>query len=188
MSIPILICPGIHSPDLTVQFLAGLQIPGRWLVVPSASYPVYSPQHILAFLQDMGLVPQPLVIISFSAGVVGAIGAARQWQRAGGTIPAFFALDGWGVPLVGGFPQYRLSHDSWTDWSSALLGRGRDRFYADPPVAHLTLWQAPQTVQGHWVRHTPTGEHQVSTTAAQFLRDFLDPIIREDTFAPPSNP
>jgi hypothetical protein len=89
----------------------------------------------------------PILIISFSAGVVGAIAAASIWQSIGGTIRAFIALDGWGVPLYGNFPIHRLSHDAFTHYTSSLLGSGEDSFYADPSVAHETLWRSPHPIQ-----------------------------------------
>ncbi|NJK53546.1 MAG: hypothetical protein HC936_13370 [Leptolyngbyaceae cyanobacterium SU_3_3] len=65
-------------------------------------------------------------------------------------------MDGWGVPLGGDFPIYRVSHDRFTHWSSAWWVAGLDSFYADPAVAHLDLWRSPQTVQGRWVSPTHT--------------------------------
>lgn len=137
----------------------------------------------------------PLAFVSFSAGVVGAIGAAWMWQFLGGTVKAFIAFDGWGVPLWGSFPIHRFSHDEFTHWSSALLGAGSDSFYADPPVAHLDLWAKPQIAQGWWIQsqvadgesqsdspitHYPTHDVAVSqaarspVTATQFLTMLLE--------------
>lgn len=150
----IVICPGIHSPELTSRFLAGLESEGyqpRELhIFPAQDYLAVSAFHILQFLSEGRRVPlhTPLIFISFSAGVVGAIGAAWGWQLLGGQIKAFIALDGWGVPLSGNFPIHRLSHDEFTHWSSSLLGSGGDSFYAEPPVSHLDLWRSPQIVQG----------------------------------------
>ncbi|HEY9697174.1 MAG TPA: hypothetical protein V6D10_07930 [Trichocoleus sp.] len=169
---PIVICPGVHPPELTQSFLQGL---GRstaedW-VFPADRYPAYSKLHILAFVlrrlsalnspegrtRSLGQMQQqisetPLLWVGFSAGVVGAIGAAHLWQLLGGRVMALIALDGWGVPLWGDFPIYRVSHDAFTDWSSALLGGTADRFYAEPPISHLDLWRSPQLVRGHWVQ------------------------------------
>jgi hypothetical protein len=185
-SLNIVICPGLHDPVLTTTFWAGLQTQwpelDNWkpipLIVPARDYPVYSPQHVLQFLerslsqQDGGLAQdKELLFISFSAGVVGAIGAARAWQHRG-KVKAFLALDGWGVPLGGSFPIHRLSHDPFTDWSSAFLGGGAERFYADPPVNHLDLWRSPQLVRG-WHCSQTGGESRRYTTAAQFLTELL---------------
>lgn len=178
------ICPSIHPAELTQQFLQGIeQPPAQALVFPS-SQPPYSPLHVLKFLhQQLSAFPSrgafpgacslqsPLVWISFSAGVVGAIGAAQIWQGLGGQVQALIALDGWGVPLFGNFPIHRLSHDRFTHWSSALLGAGNDSFYADPAVPHLRLWQAPQTVLGWHCSATRAAPSRC--TAAQFLHMLL---------------
>ncbi len=178
----VIICPGIHPPELTESFVAGLRFgricqPEDILIVPGKDYPVYSGFHILQFVCDrLPICPPthlptcPLVFISFSAGVVGAISAAGAWRRLGGTVKALIALDGWGVPLFGDFPIYRVSHDEFTHWSSALMGGGEDSFYAEPPVGHLELWRVPQTVRGWWVNRE--GESELST-AAEFLTMLL---------------
>ena len=62
---------------------------------------------------------------------------------------ALIAFDGWGVPLVGNFPIYRISHDQFTHWSSELLGKGDKSFYADPPVEHLDLWRSDKDSPAH---------------------------------------
>jgi hypothetical protein len=209
----LIICPGIHSPELTTSLLAGLenviQTPLKaltnYFVFPSDRYPPYSAFHILEMLYSWvgkpyrnssknsnqseldlatNLFPissnTSLVFLSFSAGVVGAIGAARTWQRAGGQVKAFIAVDGWGVPLRGEFPLYRLSHDSFTHWSSLPLGGVAESFYADPPVSHLELWRSPQTVWGHQLKGEGRSPFQFSgsparppVTAAAFLIDLL---------------
>jgi hypothetical protein len=113
----------------------------------------------------------PLTFIGFSAGVVGAMGAAVAWELLGGKVQALFALDGWGVPTIGTFPIHRLSHDYFTHWSSALLGAGQDSFYADPGVAHLDLWRSPQAIQGYWVSARNHSKQQISLL--QFLAHWL---------------
>jgi len=191
----LVICPGIHDPKLTDCFLAGLsevwedeyprqnpQIVDRVKIFPAHKYPPFSALDILHFLcceQPVGAIPpwlppgESLVFVSFSAGVAGAIGAAWMWQQLGGQVGAFFALDGWGVPLGGTFPIHRLSHDRFTHWSSAILGSGGESFYADPPVEHLDLWRDPQTAQGWHVSQTAGIETAAPTTAAQFLVHLL---------------
>lgn len=174
----LIVCPGIHSAELTNQFLAGFgQTFCEALVFP-AHLPTYSALHILEFVQESEEKrlnePQkaaPLFFIAFSAGVVGAIGAARLWHRAGGQVGAVIAIDGWGVPLYGGFPIHRISHDFFTHWTSAGLGAGQDSFYADPAVGHLDVWQSPQTVSGQWVR--PLQGDRISTTASKFILALL---------------
>lgn len=182
----VIICPGIHERQLTQDFLEGLHraetrnLSSRWtekvLIFPAQDYPAYSAIHILEFLQrHSGNMTPPIVFISFSAGVAGAIGAAWGWQLLGGTVKAFFAFDGWGVPLYGNFPIHRLSHDYFTHWSSALLGAGEDSFYADPAVEHLDLWRSPNTCKGWWVHPAAAGkpEQRTFTTAAQFVNQLL---------------
>ena len=186
----LVICPGIHDPQLTQNFLEKLRCcdtdnaSNHWsenvLIFPAHDYPAYSAVHILEFLQDYpNLVKIPLVFISFSAGVVGAIGAAWGWQRLGGEVKAFIGFDGWGVPLYGTFPIHRVSHDYFTHWSSALLGAGEDRFYAEPATAHLDLWGKPDTCKGWWIRPATTSksEQRVYTTAAQFVTQLLQLYI-----------
>lgn len=172
----LIICPGMHEAKLTESFLAGLQLkasqkPEDTLIFPIEDDPAYSSGHILQFLRQNHSLSSPIAIISFSAGVVGAIGAAWGWQLLGGEVTAFIALDGWGVPLTGSFPIHRLSHDYFTHWSSALLGSGEDSFFAEPSVEHLELWRQPQTVVGYWIDKS---EQKTQTTAAQFLTMLLD--------------
>lgn len=180
----IVICPGMHNPELTQSFLSWLQheialgsSTENILIFPAQDDPAYSAWHILQFLRSLSSssLETPLVFISFSAGVVGAIGAAWGWQMLGGQVKAFIALDGWGVSLFGNFPIHRLSHDYFTHWSSSLLGSGFDSFYADPPVEHLKLWRSPQTVEGWRILH-PDVETQPRSrlTAAQFLTMLLE--------------
>jgi hypothetical protein len=143
---PLVLCSGFHDRRLTDRFIESLQRAS--LVVDS--YILLPPFSCL----DRTLHSrEPLTIIGFSAGVVGAIANAHQWQASGGQIKGLIAVDGWGVPLGGNFPIYRLSHDYFTHWSSSLLGSGTQNFYADPPVEHLTLWSSPHEVMGWLVAH-----------------------------------
>ena len=190
----IVICPGMHEPEITQDFLGGLRreiaVSARSLlsdrinsrktenilIFPAQDAPAYSAWHILQFLRAPRRIPleSSVVFISFSAGVVGAIGAAWAWQLLGGQVKAFIALDGWGVPLFGNFSIHRLSHDYFTQWSSSVLGSGEDSFYADPPVEHLELWRSPQNVTGWWVH--PNVEKSIPDTrltASQFLTMLL---------------
>lgn len=178
----VLVCPGFHPAALTEACLRSLHTvelaTDQWLVFPAERYPVYSGGHVLRFLHEQtgGRSPQAwlnqsVIFLGFSAGAVGAIAAAWGFHGLGGTVRAVFAVDGWGVPLGGPFPVHRLSHDRFTDWSAALLGSGGDRFYADPPVAHLDLWRSPHTAVGQWLE-AQTGYTQ-PTTAAMFLQTWL---------------
>ena len=183
----VIICAGIHAPELTQKFVLGLEASlsnnsdsylGNILIFPAQDYLATSAFEIVKFLRDRLGEPKaanPLTFVSFSAGVVGAIGAAWGWQLLGGHVAAFIALDGWGVPLFGDFSIHRLSHDYFTHWSSALLGSGEDSFYADPPVEHLQMWRSPQTVAGWWVHQVVGTQQQVRLTAS----DFLNMLIKE---------
>lgn len=182
----IIICPGIHESALTQYFVSGLleqfvdkaksQESANILIVPVEGGLSLSAFHILQFLHKHlhDRIQSPVVFISFSAGVVGAILAAHKWQQFGGHVKAFIAIDGWGVPLWGNFCIHRISHDYFTHWSSSLLGSGQNNFYADPPVDHLEMWRSPQTVQGCWVDsffgESPPKER---LTAAEFLHLLL---------------
>lgn len=171
----VLICPGIHPPELTQCFLAGLgRQAGQDLVFPADRSPAYSAYHIWQFLQAQ-VGQEGILLIGFSAGVVGAMGAAALWQAGAGTVKALIALDGWGVPLMGSFPIYRISHDGFTHWSSSCLGSGREGFYADPPVPHLELWRSPQSAKGWWITAATekSRETLIYTTATHFLSHLL---------------
>jgi hypothetical protein len=185
----IVICPGIHPTAFTQQFLMGVgAVLDRALVFPTDRYPVYSSWHIWQFLQAQPAlsVHREILLIGFSAGVVGAAGAINLWQWSGGQVKALIAIDGWGVPLLGDVPFYRMSHDPFTHWSSALLGIGNESFYAEPAVAHLDLWRSPQLIQGWTVRLPQPSSPAVSLhgldsqpktyvkmTAAQFIKKIL---------------
>jgi len=174
---PVIICPGVHDRRLTDNFLAdcNLTTTSEIWVFPADRQPAYCPVSMLQFLQaNMSPTPdRPLIFISFSAGVVGAIAAAWTWQQLGGKVAAFIALDGWGVPLFGNFPIHRLSHDYFTHWSSAILGSGNDSFYADPPVEHLQLWSQPETTRGYQLTGDNCSFTQTYTTAAEFTIDLI---------------
>ncbi|MEL6931446.1 MAG: hypothetical protein AAFO95_22905, partial [Cyanobacteria bacterium J06600_6] len=136
---PIIVCPGIHDPELTDALIQNLQnqIDDVYFILPTAAYTPYSAIAISQWLEQQPLSKtEPLSFIAFSAGVVGSIGAAIAWQLRGGQVRSFIAFDGWGMPLAGNFPIYRVSHDYFTHWSSRLLG-GEAEFYADPEVGHL---------------------------------------------------
>ena len=144
----IIICPGIHPSELTEQFISGIQqrITADLLVLPTEKYLPYSAIAVYQWLTKQNLSPtEPLAFISFSAGVVGSFGAAWAWQLQSGKIHSFIAVDGWGMPLLADFPIYRVSHDRYTHWSSAILGSGQQGFYADPEVEHLEIWRSPNT-------------------------------------------
>lgn len=181
----IIICPGIHEVELTKSFVKELLSPDvekyddklfNILVFPGEDVLALSAFHIVLFLGERlgNKLESPVIFIGFSAGVVGAIGAATKWQLLGGNVKALIAIDGWGVPLWGNFPIHRLSHDYFSHWSSAILGSGEDNFYADPAVDHLSMWRSPQTVKGHWVdRSSRLSRPQNSLNATEFLHLLL---------------
>lgn len=186
----IVICPGIHDLELTQNFLEKLQLSknsnqfssttAQILIFPAQDYPAYSAIHIVEFLQSQIYdIESPVVFISFSAGVVGAMGAALTWQLLGGKVKTLIAIDGWGVPLLG-IPIHRLSHDYFTHWSSALLGAGKDSFYADPAVDHLELWQSPNICRGWRVDSTREKkvEQRTYTTAAEYIINLLQDYLK----------
>lgn len=190
----IIICPGIHEPALTENFISGgletyfesQENPVNILSVPNDGFSTLSGFHILQLLSVdaerlvarhrlLLELKSPVIFISFSAGVVGAIAAAHLWQMLGGDVKAFIAIDGWGVPLWGSFPIHRMSHDYVTHWSSKILGSGQDNFYADPPVEHLSMWRSPQTIQGRWVDSSnEVSPPKSRLTAAEFLQMLLN--------------
>lgn len=169
----IIICSGIHSPNLTLNFIEGMNGSGpslRDYAIVKIDYnpPLFPPVFTLWLRMNCSPVT-PLTIIAFSAGVVGAIAGANLWRSSGGEIKRFIAVDGWGVPLWGDFPLHRVSHDRFTHHSSLLLGGGDGNFYADPPVSHLDLWRYPHRSQGWQI--TPFGKSY--TNAAAFLARLL---------------
>ncbi|WP_017654109.1 hypothetical protein [Fortiea contorta] len=178
----IIICPGIHEPELTESFVSGwldrrLEIfmastPVNIFIYPGRDCLTLSAVNIVEFLGDRLKQRQksPVMFISFSAGVVGAIVAASWWQHLGGNIKAFVAIDGWGVPLYGDFPIHRMSHNYFTHWSSSLLGSGQDNFYAEPAVDHLSMWRSPQSIQGWRLK---SNQAPSCLSAAEFLHLLL---------------
>ncbi|MGD1941929.1 MAG: hypothetical protein ACFB0G_11510 [Leptolyngbyaceae cyanobacterium] len=186
----LIICPGMHPVVLSDRFIVALQHqlqaslpltePQRTQPVgllPAQRYAPFSGFSVWSYLQTVAVPAVPLLLIGFSAGVAGAIAAAQLWQAQGRTVAALIAIDGWGVPQLGDFPFHRISHDHFTHWSSALLGTGHDSFYADPPVAHLDLWQAPDRTSGWWLSGAaavPSSPRQTTAIAciAQLLQRY----------------
>ncbi len=178
-SILYLICPGFHEQKLTHSFLKNITNSSvnlhKLLIFPTDQYPAYSGFHLLQYLEEKcQKKSQKLIIIAFSAGVVAAMIAAWQWQQQGGMIRGLIALDGWGVPLLGNFPIYRISHDLFTHNSSVILGTGKLNFYADPAVNHLDLWRSPHLVHG-WMVQNITPNHTLLSQLS--LSDFLYNIL-----------
>ncbi|WP_107669471.1 hypothetical protein [Cyanothece sp. BG0011] len=174
-----LICPGFHDQGLTDSFIRNISHHSinldNLLIFPTDQYPPYSGFHLVQYLREKcHKKTQKLIIIAFSAGVVAAVTAAWQWQLQGTTIKGLIAFDGWGVPLGGNFPIYRVSHDQFTHESSIILGTGSMNFYADPAVEHLDLWRSPHLVQGWMTETTSSNQTMLSKMS---LIDFLMTII-----------
>lgn len=192
----VLVCSGIHGPELTEAFLAEVKaaIAHRdpnghspaihWWILPP-EVPPYAPQQVSNFCEGCGcrgsspelaFDPQaPLVWLGFSAGVVGAIATARAWQRQGRQTAAFIAFDGWGVPLAGDFPLYRFSHDRFTAQTSEWPQASAGVFYAEPAVPHLDLWRSPSTAGGIWQTRGGEGDRHF-TTALDALVKLLEQL------------
>lgn len=149
----IIIVPGFHRLELTTEFRQGMgwqNLSDRDLLrVPASIFPS-DPLGIYHWLSQQGLGETPLYFVAFSAGVVGGMGAAILWQQQGGKVEHFFALDGWGVPVLPFFPTTRVSHDRFTHNTAQLMGKGEQSFYCSPPIEHLRLWQAPHLAYGWW--------------------------------------
>jgi hypothetical protein len=175
----ICICPGFHSPQLTQSFLQELSLSVNSTSTLSVntrtfiakSYTVLSAIHILQDLTKTYGQPHqatPVLFISFSAGVIGALSAAWGWQLLGGKVKAVIAIDGWGVPLMGNFPIHRLSHDYFTHQTSIVINPSEDSFYADPGVEHLQMWRSPSTVTG-WATRAANFPVRSHLNAAEFI-------------------
>ncbi len=148
----IIVCPGFHSPQLTADLITTMgwhRSNIDYLIVPPKILP-YDCSAIAQWLSPQVSPQTPLFFLGFSAGVVGAMGVSLSHQQNGGLVKGLIAIDGWGVPLIGGFPIYRLSHDAFTHYTSQLLGRGQKNFYCSPAVSHLALWQRPDLAWGWW--------------------------------------
>jgi hypothetical protein len=186
----IILCPGIHAPQLTQCFWQAIQNTAsknfrepKVYTVKDAQPWAFSAIHVLKFLNQTVSTSEPLTLICFSAGVVGGIGAAWAWQQQGGIISAFIALDGWGVPLAGSFPIYRLSHDGFTHWTSQLLGTGQDPFYADSSVGHLEFWRSPDQAWGWWYRDGQKRWTNAAQVICQILEKAGHSLPQRNTFA-----
>jgi hypothetical protein len=155
MTYYIVIIPGFNEAQLTDNFLKSLARREKVWVFPDLP---------LLKAQDS------LILIAFSAGVLGAIALVWGWQLQGICIKALIALDGWGVPLGGNLPIHRCSHDYFTHWSSALLGTGQDNFYAEPGVEHLQLWGSQKPIPGWRV----TQGERCFMTLTNYLADLLN--------------
>ncbi|MGB3299972.1 MAG: hypothetical protein WBA76_17040 [Phormidesmis sp.] len=184
--LPVIIGPGFHDQGLTDRFVRSLPsfvqphiveaFPAdpiavwRWLTrtfaAPTAANVANKERSADESAADN--TATGLIAIGFSAGVVGLAGALTLWQQQDNQVARFFAIDGWGVPIMG-LPVCRLSHDYFTHWSSLALGAGSVNFYADPPVDHLQMWGDAQQVNGRWV----SDSNEELMTAADFLQQQL---------------
>ncbi|NJK61303.1 MAG: hypothetical protein HC921_00190 [Synechococcaceae cyanobacterium SM2_3_1] len=118
---------------------------------------VWNSWAVHSWLQPQIVPTASLLILAFSAGVVGALGLTQLWS---GSVVALIAVDGWCVPLWLSCPVIRLSHDLETHANGLFWGGGIAQFYADPFVSHTQLWGDPDSVLGwSWI----AGRYQRST-------------------------
>ena len=179
------ICGGIHSSWLTDSFVDSFAQTIEEIsetnicVIPTLKILPYDVLSIYHFLcQECGKpeASPPIILIGFSAGVVGSIGTGRLWQRKGGVVKSLFAFDGWGVTLIADFPCYRLSHDYFTHLTSQILGGEENAFYAQPSVSHLDFWKST-SVRGYWQK----AHGREKSTVADFLKLFVRNHEKEST-------
>jgi len=167
----VLFLPGEHSPELTEDLLASFELDSYLVCEVWASY---SAREQLKFIQKHHTILKPkIVIVAFSAGAVGASEIANTLQKWGHQVEAMILVDAWGVPLIGDFHKYRLSHDYFTHWSSHLLGGGDYSFYADPGVDHLKMWQSSRQVSGYLVERVGQGCYKYSKTNLKKALEFF---------------
>lgn len=152
-----IICGGFHSFTLTINFFAYLKTiiydiyEENSILISKDNIQPYDGLNIYNYIHkhfQKSLNSNPIILLGFSAGVVGAIIAGNLWQKNGGKVKALFAFDSWGVPLMADFPCYRISHDYFTHLS--YLGGEKNGFYASPSVSHLELWRSPEKIEGWW--------------------------------------
>ncbi|WP_156804779.1 hypothetical protein [Synechococcus sp. PCC 6312] len=136
-----------------------------------ASKPVYSPAAVLEFYQAGCDPTQPLIMVAYSAGVVGGLGAAQLWQKLGGIVGGVVVIDAWGVPLWGNFPLVTVSHDWITDVCGQAWGK-RNHFLAQPAVTHAQLWQSPQSAWGLGTFEGQTNRQTAKTFIQKNLEQF----------------
>lgn len=179
MSFSLIICDGIHPPQWTNDFLGSLHNEiieikeDNYLVFPS-QHPSYNGQSIYQFILDHHPYPSSsdgLIMIGFSAGVVGALIASGLWQRNGGKVLALIAIDGWGVPLIANFPIHTISHDYFTHLTLIKFNHNCDSFYADPCVSHEQIWRSPLQTLGWWQRADGTKKR---SNAIVLIKDCLE--------------
>ncbi len=179
----LILCPGIHPPAWTTAFWAhlGPVCPpgyGDCLIFRTSSQAQWSPYALRQFCTAQSIAP-PIILLAYSAGCVAATGMAHDWAQRGQTVAALIAIDGWGVPTVGPWPTYRLSHDAFTHTTSLWLGAGRGNFYASPSVAHAAMWCSPHQVVGYAVpgQGQPMSPPQ-PMTALRFLVNALEQVLQ----------
>lgn len=155
----IVICGGFNPINYNVNFVNFLSnYEANILVFPTEKYAPYDSLNIVNFLQEnsVNLYENHLIFIAFSAGVVGALGAGRLWQRKGREVLAILAFDGWGVPLIADFPIHCLSHDVFTHYSSCFWVKNQGHFVAIPTVSHQDIWRSPLSINGYYYSEKET--------------------------------
>ncbi|WPF88385.1 hypothetical protein WEU38_16465 [Cyanobacterium aponinum AL20118] len=186
----IVIIGGFHNLEITTNFINYLysQIKAikdlKYIIIPTDKVQPLdglSAYNFLSnYLVNQSCFPCPIIVISFSAGVVGAIILGKLWKARNGEVLCLLAFDGWGVPLIADFPCYRVSHDHFTHFSSLLLGGEESSFYAQPMVNHLELWRSPLEIQGRWQMKLGVEKTVKMTDFIQFcLQKEIDKYIKK---------
>jgi pimeloyl-ACP methyl ester carboxylesterase len=188
------ICPGFHAPNLTDRAIACLDLPVsiRTIVIPTDQIVPCDPVRIANYIErdllTSGVIPEQLApiklnFLGFSAGTIGALGAAWLW-RDRAQLGAIILCDGWGVPVLPVWdwftdhqqptiaPKiYRVSHDRWTHDTWSRMGIATPSFVADPEVEHLTLWRDLDRVQGCSIN--AAGQPIAPLSATDYIRQCL---------------
>ncbi|MEM8504032.1 MAG: hypothetical protein AAF716_12865 [Cyanobacteria bacterium P01_D01_bin.1] len=173
---PVVVCPGFNRAELTAGFVRSLPPftqPHVARCLPISPFDLY--QWLTDTLGNPATQP-PIVGVGFSAGVVGLSGALLLWQQAGGRVRRLFAVDGWGVPVLG-LSVIRISHDRFTHLTTLPLGAGEINFYADPAVKHTSLWGSPDLAMGRCV---PWWQLAEATGEIMSAREFLVRSLTQD--------
>lgn len=192
----LVICPGFHAAELTDRAIAHLDLPAsiRTIVIPTDQIfpcdPVSIANYIERQMLESGVIPDRktrinLNFLGFSAGTIGALGAAWLW-RDRAQLGAIILCDGWGVPIlpvwdwftdrqqptIAPTPNiYRVSHDRWTHDTWSRMGIATPSFIADPEVEHLTLWSDPDRVLGNSI--DAAGQAIAHLSATDYIRQCL---------------
>ncbi len=182
--------------ELTDRTIDRLDLPAsiHKIIVPTDRVfpcdPVSIANHIERQMADSSVIPASkapikLNFLGFSAGTIGALGAAWLW-RDRAQLGAIILCDGWGVPIlpvwdwftnrqqprIAPMPNlYRVSHDRWTHDTWSRMGIATPSFVADPEVEHLTLWSDPDCILGDSI--DVAGQTIATLSAKDYIRQCL---------------